>query len=775
MSGYIIPAMLWVLNSIPPLWINGHEVGPVKSGITDVKYHVLQFSGPVFPHQKAELRSMGIRFYNYYPKNAFLVKAPPKALREALRKPYVARVVPLLPAYKLPLHFREKLNTCYYREGDSYRVRLVLADPGDVQSVRRVAEASGLEVISTDAHVPYVEVSGEVSKILPLSENEDVIYLEFRHPLVLFNNRKAVVHQSGFFTDLQDVSDPNDTVVWKKGIKGQNEILGHNDDGLDRNHCFFSGNVGGQPKVVDLCDYDSGGCGVAGLPAGSGCDGFPPGTGCHGTHTAGTALGYSDATSSASETYKGLAPMARLISQTPLAGGSAGFTTVLQDAYDRGARVHTNSWGSVCFFGFCAPSDYSTESRATDLFVWNNPDMTVVFAAGNHGDATCISGCYREASDPASAKNDITVGAMERTSDAKTSWSAYGSYPSGRFSVDLMTVGGLTYSAEGGTPCDITTSNTWEGTSMAAPAAAGAALLIRQYYREGWYGDGTQGSAASHNPSAALVKASLLASAVPISGDGDNGGDNPVPNGNEGAGRLVLDNVMYFSPEDDWNSPADSSDVRKSRLWFVDNTSGISTSQQHTYSIDICNQNVVTRFVLVWSDYPGSTGCARGGGCLVNDLDLEVLGPGGEVFIGNAPTSGVDNLTPDDNTISPDRVNTWEIVRIKNATPGTYTVRVKGYNVPQGPQPYALVVSGGLGPCTAVESIEVEKTGTNLTVEGRTLKVEGKGRITVYTADGRKVVERTFNGRTDITLKPGVYFVRLSSKGVSRLARYVIR
>ncbi len=185
-------------------------------------------------------------------------------------------------------------------------------------------------------------------------------------------------------------------------------------------------------------------------------------------------------------------------------------------------------------------------------------------------------------------------GAMGRTVDAKMGWSAYGSYPSGRFGIDIMAIGDTTYSAWGGIQAP--------GGGWVHP---GGAILIRQYYKEGWYGNGTRNYAPSHNPSAALVKASLLASAVPIAHDNDvsfgneySAGNTNVPNGNEGAGRFVLDNFMYFSPEDNWNSLADSSDERKSKLWFVDEGAGLNTGDSAVYSVEVCNPHMVTRFVL---------------------------------------------------------------------------------------------------------------------------------------------------------------------------------
>jgi hypothetical protein len=85
------------------------------------------------------------------------------------------------------------------------------------------------------------------------------------------------------------------------------------------------------------------------------------------------------------------------------------------------------------------------------------------------------------------------------------------------------------------------------------------------------------------------------------------------------------------------------------------------------------------RVSLVWTDYPGTP--AAGGG-LVNDLDLEVIGPDGTRYPGNG-TAG-------------DRTNNVEGVDIPNPPLGPYTIVVRAHNVAQDTQPYALVVSGGL-------------------------------------------------------------------------------
>ncbi len=78
---------------------------------------------------------------------------------------------------------------------------------------------------------------------------------------------------------------------------------------------------------------------------------------------------------------------------------------------------------------------------------------------------------------------------------------------------------------------------------------------------------------------------------------------------------------------------------------------------------------------LFWTDYPGTTSASVQ---LVNDLDLQVEGPGGGV-------SGGNNTT--------DRRNNVEEVWQDNAA-GVYEIQVSAHNIPHGPQPFALVVSG---------------------------------------------------------------------------------
>jgi len=774
-----------LIFTLSAVYINGHEakISTIGSG----KYHILEMKGPILNSYKAVLLREGIKLYDYLYQNAFIIKASDKQISKISKFNFVKLIYPILPEYKLPIDYKEKLSSCYVKENDKYKVRILFYDYEDTAEILNFLKKRDTKIDYIDKFVNYIQTYLTLNDINEIINLEGVKFVEFQYPIINWNNRDEVLHQSGLFLDVQNSTNPNDTIVFKKGIHGEGQILGHYDDGFDSNHCFFNGNVNGQNKIVWQCYYQGGNCPNNLAPPGTNCNGNP-GAGCHGTHTAGTAVGGTDNLTS-NLPFRGMAYKARIVHQSSCCeNNTPPLSNVLQDAYNQGARVHTNSWGYTCGFFTCSPTNYNSDARTIDLFVWNNPDMVITFAAGNQGDQNCIPGCNRTASDPATAKNDITVGAMARTIDAKMGWSAYGNYPSGRFSVDIMAKGDTTYSAWGGTACGITNAWFWMGTSMATPVVAGSAILMRQYYQEGWYGNGTKNSAPSINPSSNLIKASLLASAVPIARDGDvsfgnepSAPNNPAPNGNEGAGRLVLDNVMYFMPEDDWLTPSDSSDIRKSKLYFVDNTSGILTNQTHTYTINLC-KNMLTRIVLVWNDYPANTNC-NSSNCLVNDLDLRVE-KGSNFWLGNVrPTtttpSNIDTTRMNVNT--PDRANNWEIVRLLPPKDTTYTIKVIGYNVPNGPQKYALVVSGGIGcsPITPVKSNEkqnkiYEKIGNNLILNAQKPML-----VRIYNSSGYKVLEQFIpagTSKVDISNFPkGAYIITIYEENKLKLTNKLVK
>ena len=181
-------------------------------------------------------------------------------------------------------------------------------------------------------------------------------------------------------------------------------------------------------------------------------------------------------------------------------------------------------------------------------------------------------------------------------------------------------------------------------------------------------------------PSAALIKAVLINGAVEITGAGAYDNNEPrYPNNQMGWGRILINNTLYFS-----GGPRG--------LKVFNENIGISTGQFKTYSVPVYDSSQSLKVTLVWTDYPATTGAQR---TIVNDLDLLVTDPLGNQYKGNVfGGTNPHQSTTDGNY---DGVNVEEgVLRLPSfVVPGSWTIRVTGKNVPNGPQPFVVVVSYG--------------------------------------------------------------------------------
>ena len=87
-----------------------------------------------------------------------------------------------------------------------------------------------------------------------------------------------------------------------------------------------------------------------------------------------------------------------------LGGGLSGVPSdltehVLPRALEMGAKLHTNSWGTTS-------TAYSQWALQVDTFLWEHPEMLVLFAAGNDGEFG-----ERSVGAPGDSKSALTVGA----------------------------------------------------------------------------------------------------------------------------------------------------------------------------------------------------------------------------------------------------------------------------------------------------------------------------------------------------------------------------
>ncbi|MEM4161079.1 MAG: S8 family serine peptidase, partial [Thermoplasmata archaeon] len=322
-----------------------------------------------------------------------------------------------------------------------------------------------------------------------------------------------------------------------------------------------------------------------------------------------------------------------------------------------GARLHSNSWGS-------SSNNYTTDAMQTDEFMWYHKDMLIFFAAGNSGSSPNTVGS------PGTAKNIVTVGATARDGSSLASFSSRGPTADGRLKPTVCAPGVSIYSVSSDGQKNTNNSGyaSMSGTSMATPTTAGGAALVRQYYTEGWYPTGTKIPANGFVPSGALIKATLINSAVSFS-------TYTIPDNNIGWGRINLDKALYFAGDAE-------------RLRIVDFRGGLLTGDSIEYTYYVSSSSVPLRFTLVWTDYPGDAAVAKD---IVNDLNLVVTAPDNTQYLGNVFSGGQSTTGG-----SADNTNVEECVYFNTPQTGLYRVRITAANVPMGPQDFALVVTGGL-------------------------------------------------------------------------------
>lgn len=291
-------------------------------------------------------------------------------------------------------------------------------------------------------------------------------------------------------------------------------------------------------------------------------------------------------------------------------------------------------------------------------------------------------------------------------------FSARGPTTDGRIKPDIVTVGHqLTSSRAQGAnglskTCNPSMSMRYlvkkmSGTSMATPVAASAAALVRQYYRKGFYSKLAPGSLVKggFTPSAALIKATLIQSAHLLSG---------YVHMSSMRNDLSLKFKKGFNMELRQSSfqgfgaiNLEHSLGKKANLYLPNGNRDrdISTGELHHFCFHMPVKQK-WRVTLVWTDYPSSPASHVH---LVNDLDLLVVSPHGEVSYGNGKFSNIKTAITE-----PDSLNNVERLDFNPDTMsysrGYYRVVVRGNHIPKGPQPYALVVSspGSSKPVTRV-------------------------------------------------------------------------
>jgi hypothetical protein len=551
-----------------------------------------------------------------------------------------------------------------------------------------------------------------------LLPHPDVLFVEARERFRLHNQYATAVTQNGTLADPTELS-PDTRVLYRNGLSGAGQVVGVGDSGLDMRSCFFyeaglalpednANNL--YPTAAKVVQYVSFADNVEGDFGG------------HGTHVAGTVAGFGGASSTVTQgtsdemdSYRGVAFNAKIAffdMGNPGSGGLAVpgdvYNNFLGVAYDAGARIHTNSWGSET-------NSYTTTSRDFDRYSYDHQDFLVLVAAGNSGDAG-----IRTLGSPATGINVLAVGAsmtsahgmadsaagpycgsvssctsyFEDMADNLASFSSLGPSFDGRMKPDVVAPGfyiSSAYSHPSARTCAVEAK---AGTSMATPVTAGSAALVREYF----VGKGIV-------PMGALVRAVLIHSATPMADPDWNrglGNNNVELDGdvdtNQGFGLVGLQNALSFedSPFELKYYGACSGACEQADFADMDTVVADGGVYEHVFKVSGTTGGasdsdlVPLSATLVWHGPAASS--FTSGSVLVNDLDLTVVAPDGTVFLPLKPGggTGVNTLDNAEKVVVPLASMQWG---------GEYTVRITGTNVAVGAlQPFALVVTASLAP-----------------------------------------------------------------------------
>jgi len=329
---------------------------------------------------------------------------------------------------------------------------------------------------------------------------------------------------------------------------------------------------------------------------------------------------------------------------------------------------------------FAAGNDRSDEMQ--DAFYYRNTLATDF--TPNHDFFTLPFRGYGTVTTEASAKNVLTVGAISElptgftnASEMRmTNFSNWGPTDDGRIKPDVVAKGenvvsAVAYNFLGFNSTSATESK--NGTSMAAPAVSGSALLIGQRFNQ----------VTNEWPSSATLKGLIIHTADSKTGEGR-------PDYRFGWGVMNTRKAI------------DVLNGLGTNHWLFDKV--LSQAKKDTFSF-YCAGGTDIVATLCWTDFPGAPSEALDDPTprLINDLDISIYredAQGKRILPGYAPFV----LNPKDPNMLAEKgrnsLDNVEKIYIANAPPGFYKLVVshfEGTSLKDGMQPYALIISNVTG------------------------------------------------------------------------------
>lgn len=580
----------------------------LKNHSSEKDYYVVQFASTVKDEWLESLEEIGAEVVQYVPHQAFFVYADSSAISKVAVHSRVRWAGKYLPEQKRSPFLNDYASSL---NGEMSEYDVAVFSRADLLTVKNeIINTIGRQAISVEKaphnFINIIRIKMSPDDIENVSKIRDVVRIDpFVKPEK--EDERAAQIVSGNFTSTTVLSPPGYNPLSQFGVDGTGVTVSVVDDGVS-----IPGNGG---------FYVTAGNTVHGPLRGA------PGaaTGGHGHINASIIAGnvpFGILDPTGYNYGVGIAPKANIINVPFLAGGSFTDAQTIDDTLTtlgpNGVRgtISNNSWGSGT-----NGNTYDSRAALWDGFVQDGSfaatidPFNVVFSAGNSG----TSGLTR----PKMAKNVIAVANSEnvRTElggtsadniDDMRSSSSRGPAADGRIKPDITAPGTVITGSRAGTcgsvsSCFDANHAYSTGTSHAAPQIAGVAALFTQFWK-----NNNNGSF----PSPSLVKAAILNTGQEMTGFGSG---NPIPNGDEGWGRVNMKfmfntgvPVKYINQTIEFTSPGNS----------------------HSISGTVGSATKPMRVSLVWTDPP-----AVSDPTLINNLDLTVT-IGANVYKGNVFTGG---------------------------------------------------------------------------------------------------------------------------------------
>ncbi len=292
-------------------------------------------------------------------------------------------------------------------------------------------------------------------------------------------------------------------------------------------------------------------------------------------------------------------------------------------------------------YGVSVENFYGLEARAYDAQAHQYPGLLHVFSSGNSGHLPAPAGPYAGldslgnlTGEFKNSKNSLSVGATDGLGQVNPH-SSRGPAADGRIKPELVAYG------DG-------------GSSDAAALVSGISLLVQQAHQQ------RRGGAL---PAAALVRAALLNTA-------------------DDTGRPQVDFVAGYGQADALGAVQTMLEGR-----FVEGTA--SAGQERVFTVTVPAGTHRLKVTLAWTDPEAAANAAN---ALINDLDLTLHRPAtGQQWL---PWTLSAYPHPDSLALParrrPNHRDNAEQITLDLPAAGTYELRVRGYQVPQGPQAFSV-------------------------------------------------------------------------------------